>query len=82
MSLLEVTIKTGVPTRFACICHRRGIPSWATTNMVILISTVVQSRASNACFCIAWRLQFNHPASGERVELRAELPPELADFVN
>ena len=32
-------------------------------------------------FLHAWRLQFNHPASGERVALNAELPPELADFL-
>jgi 23S rRNA pseudouridine955/2504/2580 synthase len=31
-------------------------------------------------FLHAWRLQFNHPATGERVELLAELPPELAQF--
>eukprot|EP01036_Dinobryon_divergens_P011338 gene11338-15251_t len=28
-------------------------------------------------FLHAWRLQFNHPASGERVALQAGLPPEL-----
>jgi len=28
----------------------------------------------------AWRLQFNHPISGERVALNAELPPELQHF--
>jgi 23S rRNA pseudouridine955/2504/2580 synthase len=33
-------------------------------------------------FLHAWRLQFNHPASGERVELVAPLPPELAKFVD
>jgi len=27
-------------------------------------------------------LQFNHPVSGERIELQAGLPPELEDFVN
>ena len=32
-------------------------------------------------FLHAWRLQFTHPATGERVLLNAELPPELADFV-
>ena len=32
-------------------------------------------------FLHAWRLQFTHPASGERLELRAELPPELAAFI-
>ena len=28
-------------------------------------------------FLHAWRLQFNHPASGERIALQADLPPEL-----
>jgi 23S rRNA pseudouridine955/2504/2580 synthase len=32
-------------------------------------------------FLHAWRLQFSHPASGERVELHAPLPPELAQFL-
>ena len=29
-------------------------------------------------FLHAWRLQFNHPATGERMALQADLPPELA----
>jgi len=28
----------------------------------------------------AWRLQLHHPASGEPIELLADLPPELAHF--
>ena len=28
-------------------------------------------------FLHAWRLQFTHPASGERMALQADLPPEL-----
>jgi 23S rRNA pseudouridine955/2504/2580 synthase len=28
-------------------------------------------------FLHAWRLQFDHPATGERVELLAPLPPDL-----
>jgi len=32
-------------------------------------------------FLHAWRLQFQHPASGERIELISELPPELNAFV-
>jgi len=28
-------------------------------------------------FLHAWRLQFTHPASGERVSLQTDLPPEL-----
>ena len=30
----------------------------------------------------AWRLQFDHPASGERIELLAALPPELKKFAD
>ncbi len=26
----------------------------------------------------AWRLHFTHPASGERMALQADLPPDLA----
>jgi 23S rRNA pseudouridine955/2504/2580 synthase len=33
-------------------------------------------------FLHAWRLQFNHPASGERIELMAQLPSELETFSN
>ena len=32
-------------------------------------------------FLHAWRLQFTHPASAERVELTAPLPPELEKFL-
>jgi 23S rRNA pseudouridine955/2504/2580 synthase len=32
-------------------------------------------------FLHAWRLQFNHPVSGERIELLAPLPPELEQFL-
>jgi 23S rRNA pseudouridine955/2504/2580 synthase len=32
-------------------------------------------------FLHAWRLQFTHPATGERLELLAELPLELSQFL-
>jgi 23S rRNA pseudouridine955/2504/2580 synthase len=32
-------------------------------------------------FLHAWRFQCNHPGTGKRVELQAELPPELAAFL-
>ena len=41
----------------------------------------LQKQGMKRMFLHAWRLQFNHHASGERVQLIAELPPELADFV-
>jgi 23S rRNA pseudouridine955/2504/2580 synthase len=31
-------------------------------------------------FLHAWRLQFNHPDTGERIELLAAMPPELKKF--
>ena len=33
-------------------------------------------------FLHAWRLQFTHPLSAERVELHAELPEELQNFLS
>jgi 23S rRNA pseudouridine955/2504/2580 synthase len=33
-------------------------------------------------FLHAWRLQFDHPASGERLTLQAPLPPELQKFLD
>jgi 23S rRNA pseudouridine955/2504/2580 synthase len=33
-------------------------------------------------FLHAWRLQFTHPVSGKRVELKSVLPPELQLYTN
>jgi 23S rRNA pseudouridine955/2504/2580 synthase len=33
-------------------------------------------------FLHAWRLQFNHPVTAERVALQADLPPELKAYVD
>jgi 23S rRNA pseudouridine955/2504/2580 synthase len=33
-------------------------------------------------FLHAWRLQFDHPATGERIALQAPLPPELQKFTD
>ena len=41
----------------------------------------LQKQGLKRMFLHAWRLQFNHPASGERVALQADLPPELAQYV-
>jgi 23S rRNA pseudouridine955/2504/2580 synthase len=79
--LLEVTIKTGRTHQIRVHLASQGHPSWATTNTAISISTAVAKAGLKRMFLHAWRLQFNHPASGERIELRAELPAELADFV-
>jgi len=41
----------------------------------------LQKQGLKRMFLHAWRLQFNHPGSGERVELQAPLPPDLQSFV-
>jgi 23S rRNA pseudouridine955/2504/2580 synthase len=33
-------------------------------------------------FLHAWRLQFTHPATGKRIELKSALPPELQLYTN
>jgi 23S rRNA pseudouridine955/2504/2580 synthase len=33
-------------------------------------------------FLHAWRLQFTHPATAQRIELQAELPAELRAFAD
>jgi len=41
----------------------------------------LQKQGLKRMFLHAWRLQFNHPASGERVALQADLPLELSQYV-
>ena len=77
-TLLEVTIKTGRTHQIRVHLAAQGHPiagddkygdfernkSW-------------QKQGLRRMFLHAWRLQFTHPASGERVELLAPLPPDL-----
>lgn len=83
MSLLEVTIKTGRTHQIRVHLSSQGNPIVGDDKYGDFdLNRRVQKQGLKRMFLHAWRLQFNHPASGERVELRAELPPELADFVN
>lgn len=82
MSLLEVTIKTGrthqIRVHLASQGHAIvGDDKYGDFDLNKRLLKLGMKRM----FLHAWRLQFNHPASGERVALNAELPPELADFV-
>ena len=42
----------------------------------------LQKQGLRRMFLHAWRLQFNHPSTGERLELLAPLPPELESFLH
>ena len=82
-TLLEVTIKTGRTHQIRVHLASNGHPiagddkygdfEW---NKALL------KQGLKRMFLHAWRLQFNHPASGERVALQAELPPELQQYVS
>jgi len=84
-SLLEVTIKTGRTHQIRVHLASEGHPIVGDDKYGDFELNKTLARASAApglkrMFLHAWRLQFNHPASAERVELLADLAPELAQF--
>lgn len=82
MSLLEVTIKTGRTHQIRVHLASQGHPIVGDDKYGDFdLNKRLQKVGMKRMFLHAWRLQFSHPASGERVQLMAELPPELADFV-
>ena len=74
-TLLEVTIKTGRTHQIRVHLASEGFP-------IKNLMRAGKLPALKRMFLHAWRLQFNHPASGERVELLAPLPPELETFAS
>ena len=82
MSLLEVTIKTGRTHQIRVHLASQGHGIVGDDKYGDFdLNKRLQKQGMKRMFLHAWRLQFNHPASGERVQLIAELPPELADCV-
>jgi 23S rRNA pseudouridine955/2504/2580 synthase len=84
-SLLEVTIKTGRTHQIRVHLASEGFPILGDDKYGDFEVNKALTRASaqpslKRMFLHAWRLQFDHPATGERMELLAELPPELAQF--
>ncbi len=82
MALLEVTIKTGRTHQIRVHLASRGHPIVGDDKYGDFdLNRRVQKHGLRRMFLHAWRLQFSHPASGERVELHAELPAELSGFL-
>ena len=82
MSLLEVTIKTGRTHQIRVHLASSGHPIVGDEKYGDFdLNKRLVKHGLKRMFLHAWRLQFTHPQSGDRVELRAELPEELADFV-
>ncbi|WP_313081535.1 RluA family pseudouridine synthase [Pulveribacter sp.] len=82
MSVLEVTIKTGrthqIRVHLASSGHGIvGDDKYGDFDL----NRRLPRQGLRRMFLHAWRLQFQHPASGERITLHAELPPELVGFL-
>ena len=85
-SLLEVTIKTGRTHQIRVHLASEGYPILGDDKYGDFELNKSLARAGarpglKRMFLHAWRLQFKHPASAEPVELLAELPPELTQFL-
>jgi len=81
-SLLEVTIKTGrthqIRVHLASQGHAiAGDDKYGDFEL----NKSLHKAGLKRMFLHAWRLQFDHPASGERLALQAPLPPELQKFI-
>lgn len=86
-SLLEVTIKTGRTHQIRVHLASQGHPiagddkygnfEW---NRQLLKSGA--GPGLKRMFLHAWRLQFNHPVTAERIALQADLPPDLKAYID
>jgi 23S rRNA pseudouridine955/2504/2580 synthase len=86
VSLLEVTLKTGRTHQIRVHLATEGHPilgddKYGDFELNKALSRSHQTPGLKRMFLHAWRLQFNHPVSGERIELLAPLPIELESFV-
>jgi 23S rRNA pseudouridine955/2504/2580 synthase len=84
-TLLEVTIKTGRTHQIRVHLASEGFPiagddKYGDFDLNKTLQRAGKLPSLKRMFLHAWRLQFNHPVSGERVELLANLPSELETF--
>jgi 23S rRNA pseudouridine955/2504/2580 synthase len=84
-SLLEVTIKTGRTHQIRVHLASEGYPilgddKYGDFELNKSLARALAQPGLKRMFLHAWRLQLNHPVSGERFELLADLPTELAQF--
>ncbi|MBT9506284.1 RluA family pseudouridine synthase [Rhodoferax sp.] len=84
-TLLEVTIKTGRTHQIRVHLASEGFPiagddKYGDFELNKKLLRPGAAPSLKRMFLHAWRLQFNHPASGERLELLAPLPSDLEAF--
>jgi 23S rRNA pseudouridine955/2504/2580 synthase len=81
-TLLEVTIKTGRTHQIRVHLASAGHPILGDDKYGDFeLNKALQKQGLRRMFLHAWRLQFDHPGSGERIALQAPLPPELQKFI-
>lgn len=83
MSLLEVTIKTGRTHQIRVHLASAGHPIAGDDKYGdFSLNRTLAQLGLRRMFLHAWRLQFDHPSSGERISLEAALPPELKRWID
>ncbi|WP_294768482.1 RluA family pseudouridine synthase [uncultured Rhodoferax sp.] len=85
-SLLEVTIKTGRTHQIRVHLASEGMPivgddKYGDFDLNKELARGAAPAALKRMFLHAWRFQCKHPVTGKKIELTAELPPELAAFL-
>jgi 23S rRNA pseudouridine955/2504/2580 synthase len=85
-TLLEVTIKTGRTHQIRVHLASEGMPivgddKYGNFDLNKSLSRLPEGQALRRMFLHAWSLEFNHPVSGERIALKAQLPPDLQSFL-
>jgi 23S rRNA pseudouridine955/2504/2580 synthase len=85
-SFLEVTIKTGRTHQIRVHLASEGMPiagddKYGNFEVNKALARSVGPGALKRMFLHALRLQCQHPATGKRMELQADLPPELMQFL-
>ncbi|HEX2548095.1 MAG TPA: RluA family pseudouridine synthase [Ramlibacter sp.] len=81
-SLLEVTIKTGRTHQIRVHLASAGHPILGDDKYGDFeLNKALHKHGLKRMFLHAWRLQFDHPATAERISLQAALPAELQKFI-
>ncbi|HYE41423.1 MAG TPA: pseudouridine synthase, partial [Ramlibacter sp.] len=81
-SLLEVTIKTGRTHQIRVHLASQGHGILGDDKYGDFdLNKALAKQGLKRMFLHAWRLQFDHPATGERIALQAPLPPDLQKFI-
>jgi 23S rRNA pseudouridine955/2504/2580 synthase len=86
-SLLEITLKTGRTHQIRVHLASEGFPilgddKYGDFDLNKALQRATEANPLKRMFLHAWRLQFSHPVTGERIDLSAPLPSELETFAS